>query len=42
MENIQCFVDKQGNQRAILIDMSIWSPVWDNFCDVIITDSREE
>ena len=42
MKGIQFVVDESGKKRAVLIDLSEWGEIWENFYDVLVSESRKD
>ena len=41
MQGIQYIVDDKGEQKAVVIDLSIRGDLWEDFYDLIVSKSRE-
>jgi hypothetical protein len=41
MKGIEFVVDDKGKKKAVLIDLSEWGEIWEDFYDVIISESRK-
>ena len=41
MKGIQFVVDDTGKKKAVLIDLSEWGELWEDFYDVLVSDSRK-
>jgi PHD/YefM family antitoxin component YafN of YafNO toxin-antitoxin module len=41
MKGIEFVVDDKGKKKAVLIDLSEWGELWEDFYDVIISESRK-
>ena len=42
MKGIQFVVDDSGKKRAVLIDLSEWGEIWEDFSDVLVSESRKD
>lgn len=42
MKGIQFVVDDAGKKKAVLIDLSEWGELWEDFYDVLISQSRKD
>jgi hypothetical protein len=41
MKGIQFVVDEAGKKKAVLIDLEEWGELWEDFCDLMIAESRK-
>ena len=41
MKGIQFVVDDTGKKKAVLIDLSEWGELWEDFYDVLVSRSRK-
>lgn len=41
MKGIDFIIDDKGKKKAVLIDLSEWGEIWEDFYDVIISESRK-
>lgn len=41
MKGIQFLIDDTGEKRAVLIDLSEWGDLWEDFYDVLVSHSRQ-
>jgi hypothetical protein len=41
MKGIQFVVDDSGKKRAVLIDLEEWGELWEDFYDVLVSESRK-
>lgn len=41
MRGINYIVDDTGKRKAVMIDLSDWGKIWEDFQDVIISESRK-
>ena len=42
MKGIQFVVDDTGRKEAVLIDLSEWGEIWEDICDVLVSQSRRD
>ena len=42
MKGVQFVVDEQGNKNAVLIDLSQWGELWEDICDVMVSQARRD
>ena len=42
MKGIQFVIDDSGKKRAVLIDLSEWGEIWEDFYDVLVSESRKD
>ena len=42
IEGIQFLVNEEGEKTSVLIDLSEWGDLWEDFHDIIISRSRED
>ena len=42
MKGIQFVVDENGKRTAVLIDLSVWGELWEDFYDSLISESRKD
>lgn len=42
MKEIQFVVDESGKKGAVLIDLSEWGEIWEDFYDVLVSESRKD
>lgn len=40
MRGIDYIVDENGKKKAVVIDLSEWGDVWEDFYDVLVSESR--
>ena len=40
MKGIRFVVDEKGEKKAVLIDLSEWGELWEDFYDVLVSESR--
>lgn len=41
MKGIEFIVDDKGKKKAVLIDLSEWGELWEDFYDILISESRK-
>ena len=41
MRGVQFLVDDSGKKKAVLIDLDQWGELWEDFHDVLISESRK-
>ena len=41
MEGIQFLVNEEGEKTSVLIDLSEWGDLWEDFYDIMISRSRQ-
>jgi PHD/YefM family antitoxin component YafN of YafNO toxin-antitoxin module len=41
MKGIEFVVDDKGKKKAVLIDLSEWGELWEDFYDVLVSESRK-
>ncbi len=42
MKGVQFVVDDSGKKKAVLIDLSEWGEIWEDFYDVLVSESRKD
>jgi len=42
MRGIQFVVDDTGKKKAVLIDLTEWGDLWEDFHDVLVSESRRD
>ncbi|MGL6344098.1 MAG: hypothetical protein ACRC80_33740 [Waterburya sp.] len=42
MEGIQFLVNEEGEKTSVLIDLSEWGDLWEDFHDIMISRSRQD
>ncbi len=42
MRGIQFVVDDSGKRKAVLIDLTEWGELWEDFYDVMVAQSRRD
>jgi hypothetical protein len=41
MEGIQYIVTENGDKTAVLIDLKVYSNIWEDFYDILLANSRK-
>jgi hypothetical protein len=41
MKGIQFVIDDSGKKKAVLIDLEEWGELWEDFYDLLVTQSRK-
>jgi len=41
MKGIQFVIDDSGKKKAVLIDLEEWGELWEDFYDLLVTESRK-
>lgn len=41
VKGIQFLVDDLGNRTAVVLDLAEWGELWEDFYDVLVTESRK-
>ncbi|MFN3689639.1 MAG: hypothetical protein ACK4UU_01790 [Fimbriimonadales bacterium] len=41
MRGIDYVVDEHGKKKAVLIDLTEWGELWEDFYDILISESRK-
>jgi hypothetical protein len=41
MKGIEFVVDDSGKKKAVLIDLEQWGDLWEDFYDVLVSESRK-
>jgi PHD/YefM family antitoxin component YafN of YafNO toxin-antitoxin module len=41
MKGVQFVVDDSGKKKAVLIDLEEWGELWEDFYDVLVSESRK-
>ena len=41
MKGIQFVIDDSGEKRAVMIDLKEWGELWEDFYDILISESRK-
>ena len=41
MKGVQFIIDKHGNPTSVILDLAIWSDVWEDIHDGIVLESRK-
>ena len=42
MRGIQFVVDDTGEKKAVLIDLTEWGDLWEDFHEVLVSESRRD
>jgi len=42
LRGIEYVIDDQGNKKAVLIDLKAWGKLWEDFYDVLVSESRKD
>ena len=42
MKGIQFVTDDTGKRTAVLISLSEWGDIWEDFYDILVSESRKE
>ncbi|NWG02474.1 MAG: hypothetical protein HXY44_06440 [Syntrophaceae bacterium] len=42
MKGVEFVVDDSGKKKAVLIDLEQWGELWEDFCDVLVSESRKK
>ncbi|MCP2727655.1 hypothetical protein [Limnofasciculus baicalensis] len=42
MKGIQFVVDDGGEKKAVLIDLTEWGELWEDFYDILVSRSRQD
>ena len=40
-ERVEFVVDDSGKKKAVLIDLEQWGDLWEDFYDVVVSESRK-
>jgi hypothetical protein len=41
MKGIQFVIDDSGEKRAVMIDLKEWGELWEDFYDILVSESRK-
>ena len=41
MKGVEFVVDDSGKRKAVLIDLEQWGDLWEDFYDVLVSESRK-
>jgi len=41
MKGVEFVVDDSGKKKAVLIDLEQWGDLWEDFYDVVVSESRK-
>ncbi len=42
MKGIQFVIDEQGEKKAVLIDLTEWGELWEDFYDLAVSRARKD
>lgn len=42
MKGIQFVIDDSGKKRAVMIDLKEWGELWEDFYDILVSESRKK
>jgi hypothetical protein len=42
MRGVQFVTDDRGKKTAVLLDLTEWGEVWEDFFDVLVSESRKD
>jgi len=42
MKGIQFVIDDSGEKRAVMIDLKEWGELWEDFYDILVSESRKK
>lgn len=42
MKGVQFIIDKQGNPTSVILDLSIWSDVWEDIYDIKAIEAAKQ
>lgn len=42
MEGVQFLINEEGEKISVLIDLSEWGDLWEDFHDIMISRSRQD
>jgi hypothetical protein len=42
MRGIQYVVDDSGRKKAVIIDLEEWGELWEDFSDILVSETRRE
>ena len=40
MHGVQYVIDESGKRKSVIIDLSAWGKLWEDFYDVLVAESR--
>ena len=41
MKGVEFVVDESGKKKAVLVDLEQWGDLWEDFYDVLVSESRK-
>jgi len=41
MKGVEFVVDDSGKKKAVLIDLEQWGDLWEDFYDIVVSESRK-
>lgn len=41
MRGIEYVIDERGKKKAVLIDLAEWGDLWEDFYDILVSESRK-
>ncbi len=41
MKGIQFVIDDSGEKKAVMIDLKEWGELWEDFYDILVSESRK-
>ena len=42
LKGVQYLVDSSGKRTAVVISLEEWGEIWEDFCDVLVSESRKD
>jgi hypothetical protein len=42
MKGIQFVIDDSGEKKAVMIDLKEWGELWEDFYDILVSESRKK
>jgi len=42
LKGVQYLVDGSGKRTAVVISLEEWGEIWEDFCDVLVSESRKD
>ena len=42
LKGIEYLIDSSGKKKAVVIDLEEWGEIWEDFFDVIVSQSRKD
>ena len=40
MHGVQYVIDESGKRKSVILDLSAWGKLWEDFYDVLVAESR--